>query len=140
MGESLAGMERTGGEPDVVAQAPETGEFIFYDCSSESPQGCRNVCYDPAVQASRTDGLARASAMEMAAELGIELPTEAEYRHLQTLGRFDAKTTSWLFTPPEIRRRGGAIFGQLGFAHVFVCPNGAQSFYGSRGFRGSLRL
>jgi hypothetical protein len=138
---SLNEMERTGGEPDVVGHDPKTGEYIFYDCSAESPKGRRNVCYDRAGQQKREkEGLHPGSAMDMAAAIGIEMLTEEQYHELQKLGEFDAKTQSWLKTPVEIRELGGAIFGSRHFGRVFVCPNTAPCFYQGRGFRGSLRV
>lgn len=139
---SLSEMERTGGEPDVVGFDEGTGEYIFYDCSKESPEGRRNCCYDRKGQDMRIkkgifpDG----SAVEMAGDMGIKLLTEEEYRNLQKLESFDLKTSSWLETPPEIRKLGGAIFGDRRYDHVFKYHNGAQSFYSTRGFRGSLRV
>lgn len=139
---SLNEMERTGGEPDVVGFNEKTGEYIFNDCSKESPEGRRNCCYDRKGQDMRIkkDIFPEGNAVEMAAEMGIKLLTEEEYRELQKLGNFDLKTSSWLETPPEIRKLGGAIFGDCRYNHVFVYHNGAQSFYSSRGFRGSLRV
>lgn len=139
---SLNEMERTGGEPDVVGFNEKTGEYIFYDCSKESPVGRRNCCYDRKGQDMRIkkDIFPEGNAVEMAAEMGIKLLTEEEYRELQKLGNFDLKTSSWLETPPEIRKLGGAIFGDCRYNHVFIYHNGAQSFYSSRGFRGSLRV
>ncbi len=137
---SLGEMERTGGEPDVVALDPDSGEFVFFDCSPESPLGRRSVCYDREGLESRKEHRPPTSAADLAADMGIALLTEDEYRQLQTLGRFDAKTSSWLHTPPEIRKLGGAIFGDLRFGRVFVYHNGAQSYYGGRGFRGVLRV
>jgi hypothetical protein len=137
---SLNEMERTGGEPDVVGHDRKTGEVIFYDCSAESPGGRRSVCYDRAGLESRKEHRPETSAIDMAAAMGIELLTEDQYRELQTLGTFDAKTSSWVNTPPEIRKRGGAIFGDFRYGRVFVYHNGAQSYYGARAFRGSLRV
>lgn len=137
---SLAEMERTGGEPDVVAVDKKTGEFIFYDCSAESPAGRRSLCYDREGWESRKEARPVSSALEVADEMGIELLTEEEYRSLQQLGTFDAKTSSWLKTPTAIRENGGAIFGDFRYGHVFVYHNGAQSYYAARGFRGSLRV
>jgi len=137
---SLNEMERTGGEPDIVGQDPETGETIFYDCSAESPQGRRNVCYDREALEARKEHKPKDSAMNMAAAMGIELLTEEQYQALQKLGKFDSKTSSWLTTPPEIRKLGGAIFADRRYNHVFVYHNGADSYYGARGFRGSLRV
>lgn len=135
---SLEEMERTGGEPDVVGE--ENGEYIFMDCAAESPSGRRSVCYDRAGWESRKDFRPENTAIDMAAEMGIELLTEEQYRELQKLGSFDAKTSSWLKTPAEIRKLGGAIFGDFRFGKVFVYHNGAQSFYAGRGFRGILRI
>jgi hypothetical protein len=137
---SLAEMERTDGEPDVVGQDPANGEYIFYDCAAESPSGRRNVCYDRAGLMSRKENRPENNALDLAAALGIELLTEAQYRQLQTLGEFDTKTSSWLQTPDDIRKLGGAIFGDRRYDHVFIYHNGAQSYYGARGFRGSLRI
>lgn len=137
---SLAEMERTGGEPDVVDYDEATGEVVFYDCSAESPKGRRNVCYDREAQESRKEHRPENNAVEMAAAMGIELLTEAQYRALQALGAFDTKTSSWVKTPADIRARGGALFGDRRYGHVFVYHNGAQSYYGVRGFRGSLRV
>jgi len=137
---SLHAMESTGGEPDVVGYDRATGEYIFYDCAAESPIGRRNVCYDHAGLMSRKENRPENNAVDMAAAMGIELLTEAQYRELQTLGEFDAKTSSWLMTPAAIRNRGGAIFGDRRYDHVFIYHNGAQSYYGARGFRGVLRI
>ncbi|WP_198045123.1 DUF4256 domain-containing protein [Spirosoma montaniterrae] len=137
---SLHEMERTGGEPDVVGYDDATGEYIFYDCSAESPKGRRSVCYDQQALDSRKEHKPQTSAAEMAAEMGIELLTEEQYRALQTLGTFDAKTSSWVKTPADIRQLGGALFADHRYGHVFVYHNGAESYYGSRGFRGLLRV
>ena len=137
---SLEEMETTGGEPDVVAQDKKTGEFIFYDCSAETPKGRRSLCYDADARDSRKEFKPKNSAMDMAAAIGIELLTEGQYRELQTLGEFDTKTSSWLKTPPNIRKLGGAIFGDRRFDTVFIYHNGAESYYAGRGFRGSLRV
>jgi hypothetical protein len=137
---SLNEMERTGGEPDVVGHDKKTGEYIFYDCSAESPKGRRSVCYDREALESRKKFKPKDSALDMAAAMGIELLTEEQYRELQKLGNFDTKTSSWLITPSEIRKLGGAIFGDRRYDHVFVYHNGAPSYYGSRGLRGSLRI
>ncbi len=138
---SLSEMERTGGEPDVVGYDKKTGEYIFYDCSAESPEGRRNICYDRAALESRKEFKPKDSAMDMAAAMGIEILTEEQYRELQKLGNFDAKnSSSWLKTPAEIRKLGGAIFADRRYDSVFVYHNGAESYYGSRGFRGSLRV
>jgi len=137
---SLNEMERTGGEPDVVGHDKKTGEYIFYDCSAESPKGRRSVCYDREGLDSRKEHKPENNATDMAAAMGIELLTEEQYRELQKLGNFDAKTSSWLKTPSNIRKLGGAIFGDYRYGNVFVYHNGAQSYYGARAFRGSLRL
>ena len=137
---SLSEMERTGGEPDVVGQEEKTGEIIFYDCSAETPAGRRNVCYDHDALEARKEHKPADSAMNMAASMGIELLTEEEYRALQQLGKFDLKTSSWLLTPPAIRKLGGAIFADRRYEHIFVYHNGADSYYGARGFRGVLRV
>ncbi len=137
---SLNEMERTGGEPDVVGQDKGSGEFIFYDCSAESPEGRRNACYDRQALESRKANKPQNSAIESAAAMGIELLTEEQYRELQKLGNFDTKTSSWLKTPAEIRKLGGAIFGDRRYDHVFVYHNGADSYYGARGFRGWLKV
>jgi hypothetical protein len=137
---SLHAMESTGGEPDVVGYDPKTGEYIFYDCSAESPKGRRNVCYDHQALEARKEFKPRDSAMGMAAAMGIELLTEDQYRALQKLGNFDTKTSSWVKTPPEIRKLGGAIFGDRRYDHVFIYHNGAESYYAARGFRGWLRV
>jgi Protein of unknown function (DUF4256) len=137
---SLHEMERTGGEPDVVAHDKKTGEYIFYDCSAESPQGRRSVCYDREGQESRKEHKPEDNAIDMAAAMRIELLTEEEYRELQKLGDFDTKTSSWVRTPPEIRKLGGALFCDRRYGNVFVYHNGAQSYYAARGFRGSLRV
>ncbi|MBI4818002.1 MAG: DUF4256 domain-containing protein [Deltaproteobacteria bacterium] len=137
---SLHEMERTGGEPDVVALNAATGEYIFFDCSEESPKGRRSVCFDREALESRTEHRPETSALEMAAAMGIVLLSEAEYRALQELGEFDLKTSSWVQTPSAIRRLGGALFCDRRYDHVFVYHNGAQSYYAARGFRGSLRV
>ena len=137
---SLHEMERTGGEPDVVGQDEKTGEIIFYDCAAESPKGRRNVCYDREALESRKEFKPADSAMDMAAAMGIEVLTEEQYRELQKLGNFDMKTSSWVKTPAEIRKLGGAIFADRRYDHVFVYHNGAESYYGARAFRGSLRV
>jgi hypothetical protein len=139
---SLSEMERTGGEPDAVGHDKETGEYIFYDCSAESPEGRRNVCYDRKGQEAREkQGLQLGgNVIDMAAAMGIEPLNEEQYRELQKLGNFDTKTQSWLKTPSDIRKLGGAIFGDRRYDHVFVYHNGAPSFYAGRGFRGSLRV
>jgi len=137
---SLNEMERTGGEPDVVGDDKKTGETIFYDCAAESPKGRRNVCYDREALEARREFKPNDSAMDMAIAMGIEILMEEEYRELQRLGKFDTKTSSWLKTPAEIRKLGGAIFGDRRYEHVFVYHNGAESYYGARGFRGWLRV
>jgi hypothetical protein len=137
---SLSEMERTGGEPDVVGHDKETGEYIFYDCSAESPKGRRSVCYDREALESRKKHKPRDSALDMAAAMGIELLTEEQYRALQKLGNFDLKTSSWVKTPADIRRLGGALFCDRRYDTVFVYHNGAESYYAARGFRGSLRV
>lgn len=137
---SLHEMERTGGEPDVVGCDTKTDEFLFYDCSAESPTGRRSVCYDREALESRKKHKPETSAMDMAAAMGIELLTEEQYRELQKLGNFDTKTSSWLKTPSEIRKLGGAIFADFRYGKVFVYHNGADSYYGARGFRGLLRV
>jgi len=137
---SLHEMERTGGEPDVVGQEPLTSELIFVDCSAESPTGRRNVCYDHEALEARKTFKPGDSAVHMAAAMGIVLLTEEQYRELQTLGKFDMKTSSWVMTPPKIRKLGGALFCDRRFDTVFVYHNGADSYYGARGFRGRLRV
>jgi hypothetical protein len=137
---SLNEMERTGGEPDVVGTDNKTGEYIFYDCSAESPKDRRNVCYDREALEARKEFKPKDTAMDMATAMGIEILTEEQYRELQELGNFDTKTSSWLKTPSEIRKLGGAIFADRRYDHVFVYHNGADSYYGVRGFRGSLRV
>src|SRR4030066_2291491 len=136
---SLNEMERTGGEPDVVDHDIKTGEYIFYDCSAESPNGRRNVCYDREGQESRKEHRPENNAVDMAAAMGIELLTEEQYRELQKLGKFDTKTSSWVKTPSNIRKLGGAIFADRRYDHVFVYHNGAETYYGGRAFRGSPR-
>ena len=137
---SLQEMEKTGGEPDVIGHDPETGEYIFCDCSTESPLGRRNLCYDQQARQARKANKPAGSALEAAAQMGIELLTEAQYRALQNLGAFDTKTSSWIATPKEVRALGGAFFGDRRYDHVFVYHNGAESYYGARGFRGLLQL
>ena len=137
---SLHEMESTGGEPDVVAQDKQTGEYIFYDCSAESPKGRRSVCYDREALESRKEHKPKDSAMDMAAAMGIELLTEDQYRELQQLGAFDTKSSSWVQTPAAIRKLGGALFCDCRYDHVFLYHNGAESYYAARGFRGSLRV
>jgi hypothetical protein len=133
-------MENTGGEPDVVDVDKKTGEYIFYDCAAESPKGRRSLCYDLEGLESRKEFKPENNVIDMAAEMGIELLTEEEYRGLQKLGKFDTKTSSWLKTPDPIRKLGGAIFADYRYGTVFVYHNGAQSYYGSRAFRGSVRV
>jgi len=137
---SLNDMEKTGGEPDVVSYDDKTGEYIFYDCSAESPKGRRSVCYDREGQESRKEHRPENNAIDMAAAMGIEILTEEQYRELQKLGIFDTKTSSWVKTPAEIRKLGGALFCDRRYDHVFVYHNGAESYYGARAFRGSLRV
>jgi hypothetical protein len=137
---SLNEMERTGGEPDVVGHDKKTGEYIFFDCSAESPNGRRSVCYDREGQESRQGHRPANNAIDMAAAMGIELLTEEQYRELQKLGNFDTKTSSWVKAPAPIRKLGGALFGDRRFGRVFVYHNGAQSYYSARAFRGSLRV
>ena len=137
---SLAEMERTGGEPDVVGYDQASGEFIFFDCSAESPRDRRSVCYDAEALAARKKFPPKDSAMNMAAAMGIELLDEGQYRELQKIGEFDLKTSSWLRTPTEIRQHGGAIFGDRRYDHVFTYHNGADSYYAARGFRGWLKV
>lgn len=136
----LQAMEDTGGEPDVIGQDKKTGEYLFVDCSPESPKGRRSVCYDPEALASRKEHKPGHSAMGMAAEMGIELLTEEAYYHLQTLGSFDTKTSSWIQTPEKIRLLGGALFCDCRYATVFTYHNGAESYYAARGFRGMVRV
>lgn len=138
--QSLYEMETTGGEPDVVGFDPETGEYLFYDCSEESPKGRRSLCYDRAALESRKENRPETSVIDMADAMGIELLTEDDYRSLQKLGKFDAKTSSWIMTPADIRKLGGAIFADFRYGKVFIYHNGADSYYSSRGFRGSLRV
>ncbi|MBP6687589.1 MAG: DUF4256 domain-containing protein [Lacibacter sp.] len=133
-------MEKTGGEPDVVAYDKKTGEYIFFDCSAESPAGRRSVCFDREGLESRKEHKPENNAIDMAAAMGIELLSEDEYRQLQTVGTFDAKTSSWIKTPAAIRQLGGALFADYRYGTVFVYHNGAQSYYGARAFRGSLRI
>ena len=137
---SLHEMERTGGEPDLVGQDKKTGEYIFYDCSAESPKGRRSFCYDREALDSRKENKPKDSAVDLAAAMGVELLTEEQYRELQMLGDFDSKTSSWVKTPSAIRRLGGALFCDRRFDTVFVYHNGAESYYAARGFRGSLRV
>jgi hypothetical protein len=137
---SLDDMETTGGEPDVVGYDASTDEYIFFDCSAESPKGRRSVCYDHEALESRKEHKPENSAIEMAADMGIALLTEAQYRQLQQLGNFDLKTSSWVQTPADIRKRGGALFCDRRYDTVFLYHNGAESYYSARGFRGSLRV
>jgi hypothetical protein len=137
---SLSEMERTGGEPDVVGQDKSTGEYIFFDCSPESPKGRTSVCYDREGLESRKEHKPKTTAMDMAAAIGIELLTEEQYQELQKLGDFDTKTSSWVKTPDDIRKLGGALYYERRYGRVFVGHNGAQSYYSARGFRGSLRV
>lgn len=137
---SLNEMERTGGEPDVVFYDPETLECVFYDCSAESPSGRRTLCYDDAAINSRKENKPAGSAVQMAADMGIRILSEEEYRGLQQLGKFDMKTSSWISTPPEIRKLGGALFCDRRYNHVFTYHNGAESYYSVRGFRGALNV
>jgi len=136
---SLSEMERTGGEPDVVGHDKKTGEYIFYDCSEESPKGRRSLCYDREALESRKENKPKGSALDLAAAMGIEILSEEQYRELQELGQFDEKTSSWVNTPPNIRKLGGALFCDRRFDTVFVYHNGAESYYAARGFRGLLR-
>ena len=137
---SLHEMESSGGEPDIVGHDERTGEYIFYDCSAESPRGRRSLCYDREALDSRKENKPENNAVEMAAAMGIELLTEEQYRELQKLGEFDLKTSSWVQTPSAIRKLGGALFCDRRYDHVFLYHNGAQSYYAARGFRGSLRV
>jgi hypothetical protein len=137
---SLNEMERTGGEPDVVGHDKKTGEYIFYDCSAESPKGRRSLCYDREALESRKEHKPENNAIDMAAAMGIELSTEEQYRELQKLGDFDTKTSSWVKTPSDIRKLGGALFCDRRYDNVFVYHNGAESYYAARGFRASLRV
>jgi hypothetical protein len=137
---SLNEMERTGGEPDVVGHDKKTGECVFYDCSPETPAGRRSVCYDREALESRKEHKPQNNAVDMAAAMGIELLTEDQYRALQALGHFDTKTSSWLKTPSDIRKLGGAVSADFRYGHVFVGHNGASSYYAARAFRGSLRV
>lgn len=133
-------MEQTGGEPDVIGEDGESGEIIFCDCSEESPKGRRSTCYDRKALESRSKNKPQNTAVDMAAEIGIEILTEEEYRELQKKGKFDLKTSSWIRTPSSIRELGGALFCDRRYDHIFVYHNGAESYYGSRGFRGSVRV
>jgi hypothetical protein len=137
---SLYEMENTGGEPDVVAYDHKTDQYVFFDCSAETPKHRRSFCYDGEAQSSRKENPPENNAIDMAADMGIEILTEEQYQQLQRLGNFDSKTSSWLKTPPEIRKHGGAIFGDFRYGHVFIYHNGVQSYYAARGFRGSLRV
>jgi hypothetical protein len=137
---SLNEMERTGGEPDVVGLDKKTGEYIFYDCSEESPKGRRSLCYDHEALESRKENRPENNVIDMTAAMGIELLAEVEYRDLQKLGKYDTKTSSWIKTPSDIRKLGGAIFADFRYGNVFVYHNGAESYYAARGFRGSLRV
>jgi len=137
---SLNEMERTGGEPDVVGYDKKTGEYIFYDCSAESPKSRRSLCYDHESLESRKENRPENSAIDLATAMGIELLTEEQYRELQKLGNFDTKTSSWVMTPAEIRKHGGAVFCDRRYDHVFLYHNGAESYYAVRAFRGSLRV
>ncbi|TXF75059.1 DUF4256 domain-containing protein [Chryseobacterium sp.] len=138
--ESLQKMEESGGEPDVVGFDKKSGEYLFYDCAAESPKERRSFCYDKTALDKRKENKPKNNAVDAAAEMGTELITEEEYRYLQTLGNFDAKTSSWLKTPEHIRKLGGAIFGDFRFGTVFIYHNGADSYYAGRGFRGVLRV
>lgn len=137
---SLAEMERTGGEPDVIGFDKKTGTYLYVDCSPESPTGRRSLCYDREGLESRKEARPVSSAIDIANEMGVELLDEDQYRALQAVGRFDVKTSSWLLTPPDIRRLGGAIFGDWRYGRVFIYHNGAQSYYAARGFRAILRV
>ena len=136
----LQAMEESGGEPDVVADDAPTGEVVFFDCSAESPLGRRSLCYDPQALKARKENVPKHSALGLAAEMGIEVLTEQQYRQLQKLGDFDTKTSSWIQTPDAIRKLGGALFADRRYGTVFVYHNGAESYYAARGFRGSLRV
>ncbi len=137
---SLHEMEKTGGEPDVIGHDKKTGEYLFADCSPESPEGRTSLCYDREGLESRKEHKPKTSAMDLAAEMGIEMLTEEQYRELQKLGNFDRKTSSWVQTPAAIRKLGGALFGDRRYGQVFIYHNGAQSYYAARGFRGALRV
>lgn len=137
---SLSEMERTGGEPDVVGRDKKSGEILFVDCAAESPTGRRSLCFDGEALDARKENKPKGSALDMAAAMGIELLTEEQYRELQTLGTFDAKTSSWIQTPADVRKLGGALFADYRYGKVFVYHNGAQSYYAARGFRGALRV
>jgi hypothetical protein len=138
--DALAGMDATGGEPDVVGHDPVTGQILFCDCAAESPAGRRSLCYNRPALDARKENKPKGSAMELAAELGIQLLTEEQYRALQQLGEFDTKTSSWVLTPDDVRARGGAIFCDRRYGRVFTYHNGADSYYAARGFRGLLRV
>jgi hypothetical protein len=137
---SLGEMERTGGEPDVVGFDNQTGQYIFYDCSAETPIGRRNICYDHQALESRKEHKPKNNAIDMATAMGIEILSEDQYQELQKLGNFDKKTSSWIKTPPKIRKLGGALFADFRYGHVFVYHNGAESYYGARAFRGSIEV
>lgn len=137
---SLSEMENTGGEPDVVGHDKKTGEYVFYDCSAESPKGRRSICYDRAALDARKENKPKDSAMDMTAAMGVEILTEEQYRELQQLGEFDTKTSSWITTPPEIRKRGGALYCDRRYDHIFLYHNGADSYYAARGFRAALSV
>lgn len=137
---SLGEMEKTGGEPDVVGRDKKTGEYIFFDCSPESPKGRRSFCYDREALDSRKTAKPKNSVMEVATAMGVELLTEEQYQELQKLGKFDTKTSSWLKSPAEVRKLGGAIFGDRRFGRIFLYHNGAESYYAGRAFRGALRV
>ena len=137
---SLSEMERTGGEPDLIVHGAQTSEYIFYDCSEESPKGRRSLCYDRKALDERKENKPKSSALEMAKSMGIEILTEAQYRDLQQLGVFDTKTSTWVKTPPHLRKLGGALFCDRRFNTVFLYHNGAESYYAARGFRGSLKV
>jgi hypothetical protein len=137
---SLHEMEKTGGEPDVVALDKKTGEYVFFDCSPESPKGRRSLCFDRAAWESRKEHKPQDNALDVAAAMGIEILSEEQYRELQKLGEFDLKTSSWIRTPPEVRKLGGALFCDRRYNTVFLYHNGAESYYAARGFRGSLRV
>jgi hypothetical protein len=137
---SLDEMEYTGGEPDVVSYNKNTDEYVFFDCSVESPKGRRSLCYDLNAWESRKEHKPENNAMDVASEMGIEILTEAQYKELQQVGNFDTKTSSWIATPPNIRKLGGAIFGDYRYGNVFIYHNGAESYYAARGFRGALKV
>jgi hypothetical protein len=137
---SLNEMERTGGEPDVVGYDKKTNEYIFFDCSAETPKGRRSICYDHEALEARKENKPENSAIQMAEDMGIEILTEEQYRELQKLGNFDMKTSSWVKTPADIRKRGGAIFCDRRYDHIFMYHNGAESYYAARGFRGWIRV